>query len=1528
MYPIKQEEFQVPNPKALPENEPLVVHVRPSNTETNLVVFVHGLGGTRYGTWGNFPKFLFEDFKDQVAIGLYEYVTAFGRWRITASISLESEATIFAHIIRDLPAQYQRVVIIGHSMGGLLAKAAVKSLIDENARSGLTRTAGLILMGTPQAGSQRVLPFLDWFSYDAQALKPHGEFVTKITRTFADHVTAKQAEADADKVFIPVFAVFSPADLAVDQFSAALTVGRRKEVRGTHTSFVKPKYRDDVLTFVEDAVKECITSRDRPIASRRSSSPGQPVSQLSGVPTNLPLQAPLDPQIAAQLSSIGIQTPLVFLPSPAVIAQAAQPKPRLDELFEIITDPAEVPRALFQTEASPGLAPDDAEYIGARQGVPDVQGALQTALREARGRLLVVGRRGIGKTREIAQLAREAAATRWKVLVARSDSDARLGEPISMPPDLLDAKLLIVIDNLHARIPASTDKLAAPYLQRLEQLLQWLERRVTGKVRVIATGHDEPRYQPYFELPPDGQQWHGVGLFRLPDISDESLQGMLKGLAVRANVTVATDDVPKFIENSDRKPETVFINVDRARHTRVPLTATQWLPTEGESWALRFVSVRADNPGADRVYQVLQLFTDAGLPARVSYVTAIAAETGERDPAGILQVLVGDSLLRLRQGILTPFSAEQLKELVGPAAAGLSLKAYASKIEAAILNPDTRPSAWEDDLFALVAALDRGGDPLAAEQLASRTIGQGMGGARAYRVRAGIRFALKNLTGVEADLTKALETGGEQADTSFLRATVRMLLGNPEGALADLDAAQRAGKDDHTLRTIRAIVEYQLQHWETADRLWGEMIERGEASGGIFFMRGTARLQLKNAEGADADLTAALEAGVDLDEITTGLRALQVDTPASSSATPAPGPGTELVYALRGFARFVIGNSAGAEEDLTRALAGGFGGRFRSFTDTLTGSSLPLLQRVREQLGDSAAVGFGDSHLLHLRGLARCRQNKFAEAKADFDQALAGGFSDGEVYLGRAWAEFGIGQAAEAERDATIALDRGKAEVFTFVVRGFALIALSRFAEAEQDFIKGLELDATDDKLLTGRGLARCSQGNLQGADEDLSAAIQRNPEGRTLFQRGCLRFDLDRLVDAELDFTTAIERGYHAPEVFTMRGFTRIGLDKVTDADADASAAFTAGPPSPVSHSLRGFVRLRQQRYADADADFSAAIDLGRRDAWVFANRAEARFALNQFADAESDYDAVLLLVTDAATFVNRGRTRLQRGKPAEALADFRAAIKAGLDDAQVHVQAARALKEQKRYVEAEAEIDLAVARENQPATRDLRAYYRLFRGDMSGAEADFSDSLTRQPTDAEALRLRGLVRYAQGKNADALADFNAVEKVSSNSIEFLGWRVLVNARLGDLEQAIKDCDALDAIDRDGSEARGSRGAIQFARDDFDGALDLFTTAAVGDSSWYFWRGMALLFAGRVPDARQAYEQALAANEPVDMVLALSELDFYLGRSASRAATEAAPILALIRTELTRRLQAPGSAAGERDSGAARIHTDLGMRA
>ena len=258
-----ENEFTEPTDQALLkslDDEPLVVHQK-SKSNKALIIFVHGLGGSRYGedsTWGNFPKFIYDELP-QFDIGLYEFRSLMRRAKFWKSVRLSDEAEVFADIIRDI-GSYQTIILVGHSMGGLLCMAAIVHLVDTRQCDVLRRVGGLILMATPQTGSQRVPTLLSYLSKDFRALKPHGEFVRHLQDTLLNSkVILDETRAQAGDILIPTWAVLGDSDYWVDKLSAGLNLPatRKKTVRGTHTEIVKPQSKEfDAYQYVRDRIQE------------------------------------------------------------------------------------------------------------------------------------------------------------------------------------------------------------------------------------------------------------------------------------------------------------------------------------------------------------------------------------------------------------------------------------------------------------------------------------------------------------------------------------------------------------------------------------------------------------------------------------------------------------------------------------------------------------------------------------------------------------------------------------------------------------------------------------------------------------------------------------------------------------------------------------------------------------------------------------------------------------------------------------------------------------------------------------------------------------------------------------------------------------------------------------------------------------------------------------------------------------------------------------------------------------------------
>ncbi|EPH11251.1 hypothetical protein HMPREF9713_01736 [Myroides odoratimimus CCUG 12700] len=128
------------------------------NSDT-VIVFIHGLGGG-YTTWKKFANILHEEWKENdafslkydhyynntVEIPVYSFFTKsfFGDNIETLSRHLDS-------VIRSLCKYYENIILICHSMGGLIARKYIIDLL--NKERDLGKIKALITYATPHLGS-------------------------------------------------------------------------------------------------------------------------------------------------------------------------------------------------------------------------------------------------------------------------------------------------------------------------------------------------------------------------------------------------------------------------------------------------------------------------------------------------------------------------------------------------------------------------------------------------------------------------------------------------------------------------------------------------------------------------------------------------------------------------------------------------------------------------------------------------------------------------------------------------------------------------------------------------------------------------------------------------------------------------------------------------------------------------------------------------------------------------------------------------------------------------------------------------------------------------------------------------------------------------------------------------------------------------------------------------------------------------------------------------------------------------------
>jgi len=1526
------------------------------------LVFVHGLGGGPRTTWMRepsddatfWPDWLASDFPT-LGVWTLGYAADISAWQRESMPLPDRGNAVLEQLVNEGLGE-RPIIFVAHSLGGIL----VKQILNAAESQGVPRwqriaqaTRGIAFIATPHSGAN-IASFASFIGSLLRANEPveelrahqprlrelHGAFLAWfLERGRQQRRVVCRTYCERRELRPEIWGLKLPKGIVVvDETSAEPNIPGERAIAldEDHLGICKPADRNAPLCKSLWAfVSECLLS-DSPagpagkpggtapgiggthgmlVASMAGANPG-----AAAVGSQISLAAGFDPATlgASQLFVVGV-------PQASLVRQA-QPRPQLEELFDIVTDPDEVPKALFRTERGHGWAPYEVAFVRGRVDLDDAQQALADALLDSGGRLLLAGRGGIGKTRETAELAADLCARGWVVAVARPDADARLGPLAPIPGALHDARLLLIVDNLHARALADDGEL--PYAERLDQCIARLAEQGLDDLRVILIARDEPRYEKMLGLAPGAERWRGFALLRLPDLTAQSLAAILAALVERARLAVDAATLAQLVANSDRTPRTLLINVDLSRRRGTAL-AERWLPTEGETWREKNRALQARHPQCDAVQASLRLLTRLGLPPRFDYVLGLGPAAGVEARREAIEALIDEGLVGRRHDELTLFG---LGDAV-PGAEPPSAADWEAAI-AALTAPPAQPPEWLDDLVLLALVLLRGDRPAQAAAAATLAIEHGADSARVYAARAGAHFFGNLREAARRDLDAAIARDPQEANPWFLRGLLNYLDGNGDGVLADMARASELGYEASIIDSQCGIVLQQRKQWREAEAAFGRAIARDgeQADGMLFFLRGAARQQLGDLAGAAADFDAALERPSNIQASLALLPAMDAgDSAALLSALRAGLPrGHEhaaYVYPARAFVRAQLGRFAEAEQDFDAALRLDFAAVVDRLSKAYAASALPFVAKAREALGDMATQ-FGSDALLYAgRGATRRQLGRFDDALADFDAALARGANAAMVHVERAVLHLTCSRYDAAAADAEAAIADPTAAAVAHSLRALARQAQGRLREAETDLDTSIRLGRDDALVYFWRAGLRAGNGELIAALADLDAAIARpEPPAQAWLARAAVRIDLQQQAAAEQDAAEALRRGADAAAAYTLLGAAHLGLERLADAQRDLSAAIELGRDDALVYRWRGIARARLSQPGAVD-DLDAALARGDTDANLPFWRGCARLDAGEPGAAEADFDQALAAGVDpGSVHLARGIARLRLGRHAEARADLDAAIEAGRvdalglasraeargalgdaagaiddlrraiplapQDAELAEKLAALLHEQQRDAEAMQVLDDVLLRwPDRPAARWQRASLHMLAGRFEAAAADYDRAVEQLPDNGALRAARSIARYGLGDGAGAADDLDLAVAQAPDDPSPLADRAEACLLDGRIDAAERDIAAVAALAPDSAAALGSAALLDLARGDFESARRGFERAAAADPSgnWTLRFGLACLLGGHRDEAVAAYARGIASLCAGDARMARMELDHWLaGATVDAAGVEA----------------------------------------
>ncbi len=288
-------------------------------------------------------------------------------------------------------------------------------------------------------------------------------------------------------------------------------------------------------------------------------------------------------------------------------------------------------------------------------------------------------------------------------------------------------------------------------------------------------------------------------------------------------------------------------------------------------------------------------------------------------------------------------------------------------------------------------------------------------------------------------------------------------------------------------------------------------------------------------------------------------------------------------------------------------------------------------------------------------------------------------------------------------------------------------------------------------------------------------------------FLRGIAKYNLEDLLGAEQDFSTAIEKNPVFTTAYQYRAITRSRLGNYDDALKDFQEAIDLRPDLPGPYYSRGVTYLLSQQFEKAIQDFNTFIRYENKVADAYINRGTAYLYLKDTTAAFDNYNQAIRTNREYPDgYLRRGTLYMAQNQYDLALEDFNKAISCD-----------------STYIIPYFNRALVYEHQQQPALA-IKDFDRVI-------EIDSTNSLTYFN--------RAIVRTQIGDYNRALDDYNKVALYSPDNVLVYFNRALLYSHLGELEAALQDYSKAIELYPDFANAYLNRAGIKYLLRDEEGA-------------------------------------------------------------------------------------------------------------
>lgn len=201
------------------------------------------------------------------------------------------------------------------------------------------------------------------------------------------------------------------------------------------------------------------------------------------------------------------------------------------------------------------------------------------------------------------------------------------------------------------------------------------------------------------------------------------------------------------------------------------------------------------------------------------------------------------------------------------------------------------------------------------------------------------------------------------------------------------------------------------------------------------------------------------------------------------------------------------------------------------------------------------------------------------------------------------------------------------------------------FDEVIESYTEAINEDPTNPEAYVGRGIAKMTVEDYQGAIEDFSEALKLNPDdSETYITRGNAMHSLGDYYRAIADYSAAIKLDISNAEAYKYRASAKKELGDINGYQQDLAKATELNPNLSLleesitikeNDKLREFIDKGDEKALEGDfyeaiAQYTSAIDLDNNSFGAYFGRAMAKLSLEDYKGAIIDLERVYAIVPD----------------------------------------------------------------------------------------------------------------------------------------------------------------------------------------------------------------------------------------------------------------------------------------------------------